>query len=65
MTDSISKTLQILFSKVAFIFLLFNFSEVHSQELIKTLSSPDGKLSVNVLVKNGTASYSVSYKGKV
>lgn len=65
MTDSISKTLQILFSKVAFVFLLFNFSEVHSQELIKTLSSPDGKLSVNVLVKNGTASYSVSYKGKV
>jgi len=65
MTDSISKTLQILFSKVAFIFLLFNFSEVHSQELIKTLSSPDGKLSVNVLIKNGTASYSVSYKGKV
>ncbi|WP_278034511.1 glycoside hydrolase family 97 protein [Flavobacterium nitratireducens] len=65
MTDSISKTLQILFSKVAFIFLLFNFSEVHSQELIKTLSSPDGKLSVNVMVKNGTASYSVSYKGKV
>ena len=65
MTVSISKTLQILFSKVAFIFLLFNFSEVHSQELIKTLSSPDGKLSVNVLVKNGTASYSVSYKGKV
>ena len=65
MTDSISKTLQILFSKVAFIFLLFNFSDVHSQKLIKTLSSPDGKLSVNVLVKNGTASYSVSYKGKV
>ena len=57
MTDSISKTLQILFSKVAFIFLLFNFSDVHSQELIKTLSSPDGKLSVNVLVK------SVEYMG--
>lgn len=65
MTDSISKTLQILFSKVAFIFLLFNFSEVHSQELIKTLSSPDGKLSVNLAVNNGTPTYSVSYKGKV
>ncbi|WP_035660714.1 glycoside hydrolase family 97 protein [Flavobacterium seoulense] len=50
--------------KIIFLCCFIIFSAAYSQDNM-SVSSPDGNLKLNVLVKNGTASYSVIYKGGI
>jgi len=63
MTISILNHLKLINFKFFFHLFLFSFfvANVQAQQVV----SPDGKLTVNLAVTNGTPTYSVSYKGKL
>lgn len=65
MTISILKQARFKKLKSFYSLLLFSFFVANLQAQQAVVTSPDGKLSVNLTVKNGTPTYSVSYKGKL
>jgi hypothetical protein len=65
MTISILKQARFKKLKSFYCFLLFSFFVSNLQAQQAVVTSPDGKLSVNLTVKKGTPTYSVSYKGKL
>lgn len=50
--------------KIFFLCCFIIFSAAYSQNTM-SVSSPNGDLSLNILIKNGTAFYSVTYKGGI
>lgn len=65
MTFSILKSNLFMNLKSLYCFLLVSFFAVNVQAQHAVVTSPDGKLTVNLAVNNGTPTYSVSYKGKL
>ncbi|RVT80030.1 glycoside hydrolase family 97 protein [Flavobacterium sufflavum] len=63
MTISVLNHLKLANFRFFFYLFLFSFfvANVQAQQVV----SPDGKLTVNLVVNNGTPTYSVSYKGKL
>lgn len=51
--------------KLFYCFFLLSFFVANVQAQKAVITSPDGKLTVNLVVNNGTPTYSVSYKGKL
>lgn len=65
MTTSILKSHRFTHLKSLYCFLLLSFFVTNAQAQQGVVTSPDGKLIVNLAVNNGTPTYSVSYKGKL
>jgi hypothetical protein len=65
MTLSILNTRRFIHLKSLYCFLLLSFFAVNVQAQQAVITSPDGNLTVNLAVHNGTPTYSVSYKGKL
>jgi hypothetical protein len=65
MTISILKSHRFIHLKSLYFFLLLSFFIANVQAQQAVVTSPDGKLTVNLAVNNGTPTYSVSYKGKL
>src|SRR5690606_31042880 len=64
MTFSIFKSPRFISLKSMYYFLLVSFF-VTNMQAQTVVTSPDGKLTVNLAVNNGTPTYSVSYNGKL
>jgi hypothetical protein len=65
MTISILKSHRFMSLKSLYFFLLLSFFVANAQAQQAIVTSPDGKLTVNLVLNNGTPTYSVSYKGKL
>ena len=65
MNISILKPYRFINLKSYYCFFLLSFFVANSQAQQSIVTSPDGKLTVNLAVNNGTPTYSVSYKGKL
>ncbi len=65
MTLSILNTRRFINLKSLYSFFILSFFAVTVQAQQTVISSPDGKLTVNLALHNGTPTYSVSYKGKL
>ncbi len=61
---SILKSHRFINLKSLYCFFLLSFFVAHVKAQQVVISSPDGKLTVNLVVNNGTPTYSVSYNGK-